>query len=418
LVTKRDKISAIVALTAVVLCGPAVGDQTYGLDQLRAAARAAHPTLESARAAVAAARAAPTQRRVFDDPVVGVEYGSADGSVESGTEWRAEVSQRIPLPGHRRQRVRSAEATVERARYDHLALEILLDYEVGRLWAEAVLAERSAEVGAQSEEIARRLLELVERRVEAGEAAPLEAVKARTEWFARRRLSRELDQELAAARAALDVICNRSLGRGFSLAGDLDSPRALPAVETLLARLDGSNPELQAGRAAAAGAEAVLAAERKAALPDLELSVARESELDKEATSGGIALRLPIWNRNRGEVAAADALLQRARAELDARRLDLGLELEEAVIAYRMAEEHLALYEGGWRDSAGRAVEIAAFSYENGESSLLDLLDAQRSFLEVGLAEVEARARLTVARLRIERLLGFSLDEVDSHESN
>ncbi len=314
--------------------------------------------------------------------------------------------------------MRSAEAAVERARYDHRTLEALLDYEVGRLWAEAVLAERSAEVGAQSEEIARRLLELVERRVEAGEAAPLEALKARTEWFARRRLSVELDQALAAARAALDVICNRSLGRDFALAGNLDSPRTLPAVETLLLRLDGSNPELQAARAVATEAEALLAAERKAALPDLELSVARESELDKEATSGGIALRLPLWNRNRAEVAVADAHLQGAHAELDARRLDLGLELEEAALAYRLAEEHLALYEGGWRDSAARAVEIAEFSYKNGESSLLELLDSQRSFLEVGLAEVEARARLTSARLRIEQLLGLSLDEVDTHESN
>jgi len=297
-------------------------------------------------------------------------------------------------------------------------LEALLDYEVGRLWAEAVLAKRSAEVAAQNEEIARRLLEILKHRVEAGEAAPLEAVKARTEWFARRRLARELDQKLSATRAALDIICNRSLGRDFVLAGFLDSPRTLPPVETLLARLEGSNPELQAARATGAEAEAVLAAERKAMFPDLVLSVGRESELDKEATGGGIAFRLPIWNRNRGQVAAADARLYGVRAEIDARRLDLGLELEEAVLAYRMAAEDLGLYDGGWRDSAARAVEIAEFSYENGESSLLDLLDAQRSLLKVGLNEIEARARLTVARLHLERLLGLSLEEVESDESN
>jgi cobalt-zinc-cadmium efflux system outer membrane protein len=409
---------AITFFVVFALCGLAAGAQTYSLDELRAAARAEHPTLESARAAVGAATALRRQQRVFDDPVASFETGRADGGAESGSEWRLEVTQRVPLPGHRRERARAAEAAVVRARYERLALEVLLDYEVGRLWTKAVLAGRSDHVGAQSEEIARRLLELVERRVEAGEAAPLEAVKARTEWFARRRLSKELDQELAAARAALDVICNRSLGREFALAGDLDSPRVLPAVETLLARLERSNPELQAARAAAAGAEAALAAERKGALPGLELSVARESELDKEATSGGIALRLPIWNRNSAEAAVADAHLQQARAELDARRLDLELELEKAVLAYRMAEEHLALYEGGWRDTAVRAGEIAEFSYENGESSLLDLLDAQRSLLEVGLAEVETRARLTSARLRIEQLLGLSLDEVDTHESS
>ena len=416
--TKRYNRLALAVFAAAVPCGQAVAAQTYGLDELRASARAVHPTLASARAEVEAAGAALKQQRIFDDPVASFDTGWADGAIESGTEWRVEFFQSIPLPGHRRERIRFAEAAVDRAQYDQLVLEALLDYEVGRLWAEAVLAKRSAEVAAQNEEIARRLLEILKHRVEAGEAAPLEAVKARTEWFARRRLARELDQKLSATRAALDIICNRSLGRDFVLAGFLDSPRTLPPVETLLARLEGSNPELQAARATGAEAEAVLAAERKAMFPDLVLSVGRESELDKEATGGGIAFRLPIWNRNRGQVAAADARLYGVRAEIDARRLDLGLELEEAVLAYRMAAEDLGLYDGGWRDSAARAVEIAEFSYENGESSLLDLLDAQRSLLKVGLNEIEARARLTVARLHLERLLGLSLEEVESDESN
>jgi len=417
-VTKRTNRFVIAALAAAIPCGQAAATQTYGLEQLRALARVANPNLVSARAAVEAAEAAVERQRVFDDPVAGLRSDWAESVSDSGSEWRVELSQRIPLPGHRRARIDTAEAALERARYDQLALAALLEYETGRLWAEALLAKQSLGIAAQNEEIARRLLEIVERRVEAGEAAPLEAVKARTEWFSRRRLSQDLKRRLAETRAALDILCHRSLGRSFVLAGDLEHPRDLPPVESLLAHLESSNSELQVVRAAGAEAEAVLATERKAIIPDIELSIGRESELDKEATGGGIAFRLPIWNRNRPAVAAAEAHLDSARARIDARRLDLEMELEEAVLAYRSAAQHLGLYEGGWRESAARAVEIAEFSYENGESSLLDLLDAQRSLLEVGLTEIEARARLTLARLDIERLLGLSLEEVESHESH
>jgi len=416
-VRKRHHSWIIAVLAAAALCGHASAAARYGLAELRAAARAEHPTLESARAAIEAARATVRQRRTFADPVANFESGHAEDGAESGREWSAGLAQRIPLPGLRRERIRSAEAAVERARLDRRALESLLDFEVGRLWADAVLAERAAEVGARGEAIAERLLELVERRVAAGEAAPLEAIRARTEWFAGRRLSRELERQRGAARASLDVVCNRSLGRDFALADELDSARELPSIDVLLARLDGSSPEIRSARAAIAEAEAELAAERKAALPELELSLGRESELDKEATAAGFAFTVPLWNRNRAGAAVADARLQAVRAELAARRLELGLELEDAVLAHRAAGEQLALYQAGWRQSAERAFEIAGFSYRNGESSLLELLDAQRSLLEVGLAEVETRARLTVARLRIERLLGQPLDEVTTDDA-
>jgi outer membrane protein, heavy metal efflux system len=417
LVAKLSNTLAAAALAASMLHGAASAAQEYGLEELRAEARAQHPTLASAQAAIDAAEALLRQQRLLEDPVTRFESGAAESGAESGTEWSLEVSQRIPLLGHRRWRIRSSEAGVERARSDHLGLEALVEYEVGRLWVEAVLAERTAEVAAQGEAIAEQLLVLIERRVEAGEAPPLETLRARTEWFERRRLSLESTRRLASAKEALDIFCHRSLGRDFELLGELDSLGALPPLEELAARLLDANPLLLSQRASVAESEALRAVEQRGSLPDFEFSVSRESELDKDATIAGVALRIPIWNRNQAAIAAADANLNMSRALLSSLTLDLELELEQAIVDYRVAAEALALYEAGWRAAAFDAVEIAGFSFEHGESSLLELLDAQRSFLEVGLAEAETRARLTLARLRIEYLVGEPLNEVHSDES-
>jgi outer membrane protein TolC len=57
-----------------------------------------------------------------------------------------------------------------------------------------------------------------------------------------------------------------------------------------------------------------------------------------------------------------------------------------------------------------QSLDIATFSFENGEASLLDVLDAQRSFLSVSLAEAESWASLALSRAEIERLIAGPLE--------
>jgi cobalt-zinc-cadmium efflux system outer membrane protein len=416
-VAKLGSTLAVAAWVATMSSAAAGAAQRLDLESIRVDARSRHPTLASAQAALEAAEAYLKQQRLLEDPEASFESGRAESGGVSGAEWSLEVSQRLPWPGSRRGRIRSAEAGVERARSEGATVAALLDYEVGRLWTDAVLAQRTAEVASQGETIAEQLVALIERRVEAGEAPPVEALRARTEWFARRRMALGSDRRAASTRQALDIVCNRSLGPDFELVGTLESPRPLPPLEVLVERLREASPSLRSRQASVAEAEARQAVAAWSYGPDLAVSLSRESELDKEATSAGVALSLPLWNRKRAATAAASADLARSRAELDAWALDLELELADAVADYRVASQTLSLFDAGWHAAARETLEIVGFSFEHGESSLLDLLDAQRSALEVGLVEAEARANLTRARLRIEHLLGEPLDE-DSSNAN
>ena len=415
--TRFINLFAVAVLIGGVPQVASTQEAVHDLAGLRAAARSQHPSITSAEAAIEAAESFRTQQRLLLDPVIRFEAGHAESGGLSATEWQGEVVQRVPLPGHRRWRTRLADARLETARHGRHSLEAMIDYEVGRLWADALLAARSADVAVQGEAIAYRLLTLIERRAEVGEASRLEVLKARTEWFTRRQLSLEANRDLSTGKKTLDIFCNGSLGPEFELEGELDSPVALLPSEQLLAQALEANPRAQSRRATIDEAEALSQVERHAALPGLALSISWESEIDKDATSVGILFALPLWNRNRAAVAIAEAEVRNEQARLLATLRELETELETAVAAYRAAAETLALYEEGWRSTARDAAGIATFSFENGESSLLELLDTQRSLLDVGLGEAQARARLTQARLRIEYLTGQPLKKEPTNEA-
>ena len=71
----------------------------------------------------------------------------------------------------------------------------------------------------------------------------------------------------------------------------------------------------------------------------------------------------------------------------------------------------------GWTATARQALDIATFSFENGEASLLDVLDAQRSHLAVTSAEAESWAALALARADIELLLAGPLESENTDEA-
>jgi len=398
----------------LVLFAPALAEQpvsSFGLEQLRAIARSAHPTLESAEAAVEVGAGMLRQARAYPNPEVRVGFGRGrprDGGA-SRSESTLEFSQQIEMPGLRRWRKRTAQLRARSVEFDRAMAAAVVDSTVSRLVYTALLEQRRAEIAGESAAVALRLNELLERRVELGESSPLAAVKARSEWFARRYDVIYAERGLAAARSALDLFCADRLPDEFVIAESLEGPGSLDLPAGLGQRLRTQNPLLLRAAIEIEGARAHTALARKESFPALELVAGHETELDRTATSVGVGLTIPLWNRNRGAVAAATATEARVAAATRALELEFSDSLEQASEAYRAALAAIRLHDEGWTATAGQALEIASFSFENGEASLLDVLDAQRSHLAVRSAEAESWAALALARTDIELLLAGPL---------
>ena len=392
---------------------------SYTIDELQAVARSAHPTLASVEAGVAEATGVLRQARAYPNPALTLAGGR--GRPRDGGDSRSETSfgvvQPIELPGVRKWRTRVAELGMRGAEVERAVAESVVDSTVARLAYRVLGERRRTEIARESAHVAARLHELLARRVELGESPPLEAVKARTEWFARRRDVLDAEGALEASRSALNVFCGRRLGERFDVVDTLDIDEADELPADLFERLRATNPVLLRAGVVVEEAEARIETERKETLPRIDLFAGHDTELDRTATNLGVGLTIPLWNRNRGAVEAATASRARAAGDAGALILDLESDLVRATAEYGRARAALRLHREGWTAAARQSLDIATFSFENGEASLLDVLDAQRADLEVRVAEADSWAALNVARAEIERLIGGTLDTETNDEA-
>jgi cobalt-zinc-cadmium efflux system outer membrane protein len=389
----------------------------YSLEQLREIARSVHPTLEVAEAAVEASSGILRQAGAYPNPQFFVAFGRArprDGG-ESGSENQIELVQPIEMPGVRRWRSRLAEARLRGVEVDRVLAGTLVDSTVALLVYTVLLEERRADLARESVRIAARLHELLTRRVEIGESSPLEGARAHTELFARRRDLLEAEGATEAARSALRLFCADRLAGAYMIAERLQDTVAIDLPADLIERLRSRNPLLLRAGIAVEEAEAQTGVARQERFPTIDLFAGHEVELDREGTNLGVGLTIPLWDRKRGAISAATAEQSAASAEVRALSLELDTSLERASVGYRRALAEVRLHQEGWTSNARHSLEIVTFSFENGEASLLEVLDAQRSYLSVGLAEAESWASLALARAEIERLIAGPLvaEEID-----
>jgi cobalt-zinc-cadmium efflux system outer membrane protein len=124
-----------------------------------------------------------------------------------------------------------------------------------------------------------------------------------------------------------------------------------------------------------------------------------------------LSVPLPLFSRNQGEIAKARALL--ARAEDAARAAEAGVshDVTAAHARYAAAAEKVARYDGGALARAERSLAVSERTYRSGDRSLLEFLEAQRTFIAVRSDYLDTMYELRAARLELEQAVGSDLTE-------
>ena len=268
-------------------------------------------------------------------------------------------------------------------------------------------ARALVEVARATETDARSLLDLVSRRASLGETREVDRIKARVEWLKQQRELRVAEREADAAESALRTLAASPLPQPLVLGGEL--PRQADATNVLEeatpARLERAPGVLRA-RAEAARAASLLSSARRSRVPDLGFSVFRQKELDRDAFGASLGIVLPLWNARRGDVARAGAESTFRAAEAGRIRLALVTEVETRRRDVDTSAAQAAILMNELLPSAAESLRLARLLFEEGETSLLDLLDAQRTAREARREEIRARFELAVALAELQRLLG------------
>ncbi len=425
--TLRTCLGAILAfaLHSPALAGdfsaaPVVAPLT--LDRALALAEARHPELTAAQEEILAREAELGQAALRPNPTLELELenfaGGGEFSGVDGVETTLLLTQPIELGDKRERRRQSAEIALERTRAEQdIARAALAARTADRFLA--VLAAQKRLLLTQSQvDLARRSLAAVEDRVAAGQAPATEIHRARLTVI---ELELEIGRgegELAAARQELAGLLDVGAD-ACVVAGELSPLPAPPLLEELAAGLTES-PGQRRQQLLIEERRRELALEEALGKPDLDLSLGGRyfNEGNDAALIAGFSLPLPLFDRNQGKIAAAGHRRNQAQAEAESSLQAARAALARAWHQAENARKRTEILDEQLVPTAESAFAAAEYGYRAGKFPLFDVLDAQRTLIDLRQRRLAALIDDRQARIEIERLLGRPLTAPTAKEND
>lgn len=119
---------------------------------------------------------------------------------------------------------------------------------------------------------------------------------------------------------------------------------------------------------------------------------------------GGVSLPLPVFDRNRGNIAAARAEVRAAEANLAAVTANARVRARNSLTNVQAAAARVAALEQSAVPEAAEALRLTQLSYREGRATLLELLDAQNAYRVAQTGLVEARLAQALATAELGRV--------------
>ena len=395
----------------------------YSLEDLERRALEKNPALAQAEAAVRAADARRLQAGLLPNPVVG--YTAEDVPVDDTSEGKhgVFVAQEIPLGGKLRLSRKVLEQDLEQTRIAGTSQRLLLVADLRRIYYRTLAAQARVDIRERLADLTREAVEVTKQLYNVGAADAPDQLAVENEALMREAdLSEariELDQTWAALRA---VVADPDLEPG-RLAGEL---AALPELDRAEQRdlLLEQSPELLVARSRAARAEAALARARAERIPDLEIEAgmreprgrATQGADDREAFAD-VGFRIPLFNRNQGGIAAAEAELARARLEEQRVRLALEARFAETFGRYRQAAQRAQTYREGILERTRLAHRQYLERYQQMTAAYPQVLISERTLYQTEEGYVDALARAWDAAVALQNLLPVESAGVPSFDN-
>ena len=207
-------------------------------------------------------------------------------------------------------------------------------------------------------------------------------------------------------RRVLNQFLAGNLGEGFQVSGDLAPLEEPIPLERWRQAALSAHPLLAAQEASIRQAQSTLGAERQAWVPDVTARAFINNDIDLRGVGGGVSIPLPLWNHKGGEVAKAAANERQAQHELQALRQELETKLASQYSLYEAARRQVESYQKDILPQAAESLKIATFSYQHGETGLLELLDSRRVYRTTELGYYQALLDYRQTRVELWRMAG------------
>lgn len=323
------------------------------------------------------------------------------------------------LINKRRLRRDTARAALEAARLGRADAQRTLQFQLKQQFLQASLATEQARFARNLMETSARTRGLMERRYSAG--AISEADLAKTQ-VAELEAMQQLDQaqtQLAAAKAAVAFLLG-SQDPALDLELDASALQYRPGVslgtfDELYQAARENRPDLKALDRQVERADSALALARRQRFPDITLfgtysqEGTGQSAIQPPTLTFSAQLPLPIFYQQQGEIRKAEADLRMQVLQRGKVRALVAQDVSQAFAAWQGGQKLVERMQGRILERAKVARDLVRVQYEKGAASLLELLDAERTYIAVHGEYMQDLALYWTSVAQLEQAVGKEL---------
>jgi outer membrane protein, heavy metal efflux system len=298
----------------------------------------------------------------------------------------------------------NTQAVGERLVWDALALVA----QVRTAHADAMTADRRLVLATQNAELTRRLADITNARLRAGDISDLEARAPRTDASRTDVVRRAVQHDRDLARLTLAALL------GLDRATDQLQPQSSAAYDARTCEVDdtrlkdalASRPDVRAAELTIEAATERAQWEKSRAYTLIGLLDANGSGEEGFEIGPGVTFDVPIFNRNEGGVARATVEIEHASRLYVAARANVIADVRSAAVRVSQAQESLDAWSSDIVPSLETEQRQAQSAYSAGEIPLFNVLDVSRRLVDSRMRQLDAEADLFRARIQLEKAIG------------
>jgi len=415
ILTRVTSLTILLFTAAFHSAASAASSTSIKVETLVTEAVERNPEIRFYQAEIEAARGGRVTAGQFSNPDLNMEAGSmrvndVDGTrLGDGLVWRASITQVFDFPGRMALRKAIAERDITLAELGLSQYKAQLANEIRARAGDVVLLKRKEEAARAVRERLVALVEVLVQRDPGTVSAMLERRILEATLLTSDRSHTDAIKQSREATAGLAALCGRAPDQPLQIANALTEFPSVPNLEKLKQQAAETNFDLQQKRLQVARQGLQVDLSKSDRWGDITFGPYMAGQQPGGSQiEGGLVLSipLPLWNKNKGKVAAEAARQQQAEALLLTTLRDLERDLSVARGAYLSELEALSRWRPESEKQFQEASEEADRHYRLGAVPAATYVEMQRGYLDALDALVESRRNAWKHRMEIDRLIG------------
>ncbi len=356
--------------------------------------------------------------RKFTDPTFSAEYGNnSDWDIMMGQSFSFELGKTISF-GKRSARIQVARHNLDATDAGLKQFAFTLRAEATLAYVDALLARDMALVGLENMNNMQSLYYGDSIRNATGDLSEVDVMQSRLEANMASQEYQALRVDYRNALVELSQLMGDTLFTVDTIVGTLAVPAHLFSLDRLLKNADSLRFDIVQQQHLELMAESELKQVRRERMPDIDLALGvnwnsrvRNEEAPAPEYVGytiGLGIPLPFSNMNRSDVRSSQYKAQQAHLQTDIVRRQARAEIVKAYNSYQSAVSRMSQFSTSIMNDAQLVLQGKIYAYNRGETSLLEVINAQHTYNEMRQSYAECLHQCVTALIELEHSAGLN----------